>query len=90
MPWQIPEPRRVHHRAMEVAVLARRFRFQPISPTLRIACAEPLGPAQEQRFLGADQAARRSAIDRGIRYPHSIFVGDDSCLTLSPSPSFRP
>src|SRR3954454_9670071 len=37
--------------ATEVAVLARKnFGFQPSSPTLRIACAEPFGAAHEKKM----------------------------------------
>jgi len=37
--------------ATDVAVLARKnFGFQFNSPTLRIACADPLGAAQEKKM----------------------------------------
>jgi len=44
--------------ATEVAVLARKnFGFQPSSPTLRIACAEPFGAAQEKK-MSAPESCR--------------------------------
>src|SRR5690348_1574605 len=44
--------------ATDVAVLARKnFGFQPSSPTLRIACADPLGAAQEKKISAPESCS---------------------------------
>src|ERR1700677_2869653 len=44
--------------ATEVAVLARKnFGFQPSSPTLRIACADPFGAAQEKKISAPESCS---------------------------------
>ena len=41
-----------------VAVLARKnFGFQPSSPTLRIACADPFGAAQEKKISAPESCS---------------------------------
>ncbi len=51
MPLAYSRPAGFRTEAIEVAVLARKnFGFQPSSPTLRIACAEPFGAAQEKKM----------------------------------------
>src|SRR5437588_3128676 len=44
--------------ATEVAVLARKnFGFQPSSPTLRIACADPFGAAHEKKMSAPESCS---------------------------------
>ena len=44
--------------ATEVAVFARKnFGFQPSSPTLRIACADPFGAAQEKKMSAPESCS---------------------------------
>src|ERR1700676_1298706 len=51
MPLEYSSPAGLSTDATEVAVLARKnFGFQPSSPTLRIACADPFGAAHEKKI----------------------------------------
>ena len=58
IPWHIRGPAGFSTEATEVAVLARKnFGFQPSSPTLRIACADPFGAAQEKKISAPESCS---------------------------------
>src|ERR1700732_1156176 len=76
--------------ATEVAVLARKnFGFQPSSPTLRIACAEPFGAAQEKK-MSAPESCRNTICESIEGSLTSYDLSAMIMLALSPSPSFKP
>ncbi len=58
IPLEYSRPAGFSTDATEVAVLARKnFGFQLSSPTLRIACADPLGAAQEKKMSAPESCS---------------------------------
>ena len=58
IPFANSRPAGFNTEATEVAVLARKnFGFQPSSPTLRIACADPYGAAQEKKMSAPESCS---------------------------------
>src|SRR5258708_33664330 len=58
IPLEYSRPAGFNTEATEVAVLARKnFGFQPSSPTLRIAWADPFGAAQEKKISAPESCS---------------------------------
>src|ERR1700736_1929129 len=58
IPLENSRPAGFNTEATEVAVLARKnFGFHPSSPTLRIACADPFGAAQEKKMSAPESCS---------------------------------
>lgn len=58
IPFEYSRPAGFSTEAIVVAVFARKnFGFQPSSPTFRIACADPLGAAQEKKISAPESCS---------------------------------
>src|SRR5271163_4755393 len=90
MPLEYSRPAGFNTEAIVVAVLARKnFGFQPSSPTLRIACAEPFGVAQEKK-ISAPESCSATIWESMLGSLTSKDLSATIIPALSPNPSFSP